>query len=58
MINEGNKVVELFNELKKGYKGPRVQTVNNIRINFKSGAKSKGKKWLTYIAKECNYNNA
>ena len=54
LINEGNEVIRLFNDL-KGRIGQSIKRVSNINLQFEKKLKSKGSKWLEKIHKECNY---
>lgn len=58
MINEGNTVVNLFNDLKKGLKGPRIQNVPNIPLKMDGYSQRKINRWLSFIREECGYHNA
>lgn len=56
LINEGNAIIKLFNDYKKGNPGPKINKVINIDLKLK-GYKRQGCKWLDFIEKECKYSN-
>lgn len=54
MINEGNQVIEQFNQTKPK-ESPLIEKVKNIDLQFKDVDKAKMKKWLEYIQLQCKY---
>jgi hypothetical protein len=54
MINEGNQVIEQFNQTKPK-ESPLIEKVKNIDLQFKDIDKVKMKKWLEYIQLQCKY---
>lgn len=54
MINEGNQVIEQFNQTKPK-ESPLIEKVKNIDLQFKEVDSVKMKKWLEYIQLQCKY---
>lgn len=55
MINEGNQVIKLFNQLNKNSDTPVIEVLQNIELDFDNVNKKQMKQWLQYIQESCTY---